>query len=66
MPLELNTDGIYLCIDARNAEGKLLIPKSLNLPVFEIRLDDPDPSSTDAAEYKLLREVMEEHEFGLE
>ena len=66
MPLELNTEGIYVCTDAQNAKVTLLLPKSLQVEIFELRLDDPDPESTDAAEFKLLREVMEEYPFDLE
>jgi hypothetical protein len=66
MPLELNTEGIYVCTDAQNAKVTLLLPKSLQVEIFELRLDDPDPESTDAAEFKLLREVMEEHGFDVE
>jgi len=66
MPLELNTEGIYVCTDAQNSKVTLLLPKSLQVEIFELRLDDPDPESTDAAEFKLLREVMEEHAFDLE
>jgi hypothetical protein len=66
MPLELNTEGIYVCTDAQNGKVTLLLPKSLQAEIFELRLDDPDPESTDAAEFKLLREVMEEHGFDLE
>lgn len=66
MPLELNTEGIYVCTDAQNAKVTLLLPKTLRVEVFELRLDNPDPESTDAAEYKLLREVMKEHAFDLE
>ena len=66
MPLELNTEGIYVCTDAQNAKVTLLLPKSLQVEIFELRLDDRDHESTDAAEFKLLREVMEEHGFDLE
>lgn len=51
----------YLCTDVTNGTVHLLLPKTLNFEVVELRLDDPDPSRTDAAEFKLLREEMEEH-----
>ncbi len=65
MPIELDTDGIYVCTDVQNATVTLLLPRSLRISLFELRLDNPDPSSTDAAEFKLLREEMEEHVFDL-
>ena len=61
----LNTNRIYICTDVTNAAVHLLLPKTLNFEVFELRLDDPDPSRTDAAEFKLLREEMTEHSFEL-
>lgn len=63
--MTLDTNAIYLCTDARNGTVYLLLPKTLNFEVMELRLDDPDPSSTDAAEFKLLREEMNEHRCDL-
>ena len=64
-PMQLNTNCIYLCTNVTNGTVHLLLPKTLNFEVFELRLDDPDPSRTDAAEFKLLREEMTEHDFAL-
>ena len=61
----LNTNRIYICTDVTNGKVHLLLPKTLNFEVFELRLDDPDPSRTGAAEFKLLREEMTEHSFEL-
>ena len=61
----LNTNRIYICTDVSNGAVHLLLPKTLNFEVFELRLDDPDPSRTDGAEFKLLREEMTEHSFEL-
>ena len=61
----LNTNRIYICTDVTNGAVHLLLPKTLNFEAFELRLDDPDPSRTDAAEFKLLREEMTEHSFEL-
>ena len=64
-PMHLNTNQIYLCTDVTNGKVHLLLPKTLNFEVIELRLDDPDASRTDAAEFKLLREEMTEHGFDL-
>jgi hypothetical protein len=56
-----DTRCIYAAMDMANGEVRLLVPRHLNLAVIELRLDDPDPESTDAAEHKLLRETMDEH-----
>ena len=64
-PMHLDTNRIYLCTNVTNGTVHLLLPKTLNFEVFELRLDDPDPSRTDAAEFKLLREEMTEHDFDL-
>ena len=64
-PMHLDTNRIYLCTDVTNGTVHLLLPKTLNFEVVELRLDDPDPSRTDAAEFKLLREEMTEHDFDL-
>jgi hypothetical protein len=62
MPIELDDAGcIYAATDMANGEVRLLVPRHLKLAVIELRLDDPDPESTDAAEHKLLRETMDEH-----
>ena len=63
--MHLDTNRIYLCTDVTNGAVNLLLPKTLNFEVVELRLDDPDPSRTDAAEFKLLREEMTEHGFDL-
>jgi hypothetical protein len=63
--MHLDTNRIYLCTDVTNGAVHLLLPKTLNFEVVELRLDDPDPSRTDAAEFKLLREEMEQHDFDL-
>lgn len=47
--MHLETNAIYVCVDGRNGEAHLLIPKDLKLPVFELRIDNMDPQSTDAA-----------------
>ncbi len=59
---------IYIGLDGTNAEVKILVPR--NLPatindVVELRLDDRNPESTDAAEYKLAETEMTEHRFEL-
>ena len=64
-PMHLDTNRIYLCTNVTNGTVHLLLPKTLNFEVIELRLDDPDPSRTDAAEFKLLREEMTEHGFDL-
>ena len=64
-PMHLDTNRIYICTDVTNGAVHLLLPKTLNFEVVELRLDDPDPSRTDAAEFKLLREEMTEHDFDL-
>lgn len=62
--MTLDTENtIYFCADRTNAEVKVLLPKSLKLEIIELRLDDPDPESTDDAEYKLLAEEMTELTF---
>ena len=63
--MHLDTNRIYLCTDVSDGAVRLLLPKTLNFEVVELRLDDPDPSRTDAAEFKLLREEMEQHDFDL-
>ena len=63
--MQLETDAIYICVDGRNGEAHLLVPKDLKLPVFELRIDNMDPQSTDAAEYRLLKDEMEELTFEL-
>ena len=63
--MHLNTNRIYICTDVTNGAVHLLLPKTLNFEVVELRLDDPAPSRTDAAEFKLLREEMTEHSFDL-
>ena len=63
--MHLDTNRIYICTDVTNGAVHLLLPKTLNFEVVELRLDDPDPSRTDAAEFKLLREEMNEHGFDL-
>ncbi|OHD23026.1 MAG: hypothetical protein A2Y38_23315 [Spirochaetes bacterium GWB1_59_5] len=71
--MQLDTENtIYVCTDRDNAEVKLLLPKRLTawmkenkMDLSELNLSDPSPESTDAAEYKLLAEEMEEHRFDV-
>ncbi len=63
--MQLETNAVYVCVDGRNGEAHVLIPKNLKLPIFELRIDDKDPQSTDAAEYRLLKDEMEELTFEL-
>jgi hypothetical protein len=63
--VQLETNAVYICVDGRNGEAHLLIPKTLKLPVFELHIDNMDPQSTDAAEYRLLKDEMEELTFEL-
>ncbi len=63
--MHLDANRIYLCTDVTNGAVHLLLPKTLNFEVIELRLDDPDSQSTDAAEFKLLREEMNQHDFEL-
>ena len=63
--MHLDTNRIYLCTDVTNGAVHLLLPKTLNFEVIELRLDDPDSQSTDAAEFKLLREEMNQHDCDL-
>jgi len=63
--MHLDTNRIYLATDTTNEAVHLLLPKTLNFEVIELRLDDPDPQSTDAAEFRLLREEMNEHRVDL-
>lgn len=61
------TRTLYVCIDSANGTLKLLLPRHLlsQLDVEELRLDNPDPASTDAAEARLLEAEMEELRFDL-
>jgi hypothetical protein len=63
--MTLNTDCIYVCTDATNGSLHILTPRNLTLEVLDLRIDNPDHESTDAAEYKLLRQEMDEHDFDL-
>lgn len=71
--MKLNTnDLIYVCADSSNAEVKILFPKRLlewmsqnGIDIAELDLSNPDPESTDAAEYKLLAGEMEEFRFDV-
>lgn len=56
---------IYVGIDRTNAYLKILLPKGCKLDLMELRLDDPHPESTDAAEFRLLVEEMEDFQFEL-
>lgn len=56
---------IYVGIDSSSGDIKLLVPRDFNLEIIELRLDDRDPQSTDAAEHKLLAAEMDEHAFDL-
>ena len=56
--MELDTTKtIYVGTDATNGTVHVLIPAALaaTFDVAHLRLDDRDPSSTDAAEFKLLQ-----------
>ena len=61
----LNTDCIYVCFDVYGGSLHVLTPRNLNLEVNELRIDDPDAESTDAAEFKLLSQEMAGHRFDL-
>lgn len=50
---------VYVCIDSSNGSVKILTPRNLKLTVIELRVDDRDPESTDAAEAKLLETDMD-------
>ncbi len=52
---------IYVCKDRVNGEVKLLVPRGTKLDIVELDIADPDPESTDAAEYKLAASEMDEH-----
>lgn len=58
---------IYICTDRTNAEVKLLLPRNFlkqhGVDVVELNLADPNPECTDAAEFRLLQEEMEEFNF---
>lgn len=51
---------IYIGLDGTNAEVKVLVPKGCKIEIVELKLDDRDPESTDAAEFKLLEQEMDE------
>lgn len=58
---------IYIGLDGANAEVKVLTPKlpaTIN-EVVELKLDDRDPESTDAAEFKLLEAEMDQTTYDL-
>lgn len=57
---------IYVCIDRTNGDLKVLTPRGLKLSVVEMRVDDPDPENTDAAEAKLLETDMDATRIELE
>ena len=59
------TNTIYVGTDANNGAVHVLIPRKSNLKLIHLRLDDPDPYSTDAAEYKLLEAEMVESRIEL-
>jgi hypothetical protein len=62
----LPIDNLLVGIDRTNNTVTLLVPNDELLSgVIEYRLDDPDPSSTDAAEFQLCSEHMTEHRFDL-
>jgi hypothetical protein len=71
--MKLNTDDlIYVCTDSSNADVKILFPKRLlewmtqnGIDIATLDLSNPDPESTDAAEYKLLSGEMEEFRFDV-
>ena len=49
---------IYVGTDATNGTVHILTPRHLTEEVVHLRLDDRDPESTDAAEFKLLEQEM--------
>jgi len=58
--MNLDTENtVYVCIDSSNGSVKILTPRKLKLAVIELRVDDRDPESTDAAEAKLLETDMD-------
>jgi hypothetical protein len=62
----LPTDCLLVGIDRTNLTVTILVPQDrMARQVLEFRLDDPDPSSTDAAEFRLCSEHMIEHRFDL-
>lgn len=71
--MELDTlKTIYFCKDSDNAEVRLLLPPAISqlleekgIDFVELNLSDPDPESTDAAEYRLLAPNMREFQFDV-
>ena len=71
--MQLDTENtVYICTDRDNAQVKLLLPKRLaawmkenKMDLQELKLSDPNPESTDSAEYKLISEEMDEHTFDV-
>lgn len=61
--MHLDTDNtIYICTDATNGDVTVLVPrrfKALGIHVSELKLDDRDSESTDAAEFQLLSPEMD-------
>ena len=64
--MTLDTEStIYVGTDATNGSVHVLMPRKSKLNLVHLRLDDPDPESTDAAEYKLLEQEMDESRIEL-
>ena len=59
--MELDTQStIYVGTDATNGTVHVLMPRKSTMQLVELRLDDRDPDSTDAAEFRLLETQMDE------
>jgi hypothetical protein len=57
--MQLDTENtLYVGTDVTNGQVHVLIPRQSKLKLVHLRLDDPDPESTDAAEYQLLEKDM--------
>lgn len=54
---------IYLAVDSQNGQVTLLTPKEFPFEIIELRVSDPNPDSTDAAEFKLLESEMIDYRF---
>ena len=50
---------IYVGTDTVNGTIQVLVPRNQNLHVAHLQIDDPSPDNTDAAEYRLLEQAMD-------
>jgi len=50
---------IYIGLDGTNGEVKVLIPRKFKADIVELKLDDRNPESTDAAEFRMLESEMD-------